>query len=187
MEADGSGFEAELTRLAGAPLEPGTAFADVAGLTEEPYAARVEGEWRAAGSSGAIECIGRAVRTSGVIDWSRVELVRTLTVSLDEGSLLAVAAARPAGAAGHGDEAVSALLAEPDGGTIRFDEPLLSTEYDPGGEPRRVGIELWPQDEEAVAMRGAGTVLSQAPGAAFLAFTLDGRTGTARYAILRSA
>jgi hypothetical protein len=184
MEAADAGFEVELNRLTGAVFEPGSAFSDVAGVTQEPFAAHVEGEWRSRESSGRIATVGRVVRTSGETDWDRVELVRSLTVGLDDGSMLAVASARPAGTTGHGDEAASALLAEGDS-LVRFDEPLISTEYDPAGEPRRVGVELWPADEDAAVARGAGTLVARAGDTTFLRFTLDGKPGTARYELVR--
>lgn len=186
METDGAGLEAELTRLAGAALEPGSAFSDAAGLTEEAFAARVEGEWRAGGASGRIECVGRVVRTSGSTDWDRVELVRSLTAALDDGSLLVVASARPAGAPGHGDEQATGVLVDPDRSLVRFDESLISTEYDPDRHPRRVGVELWSADGDAVAVRGAGTAFASAAGTTFLRFTLDGKPGTARYELTKA-
>ena len=186
MQADAGGFEIELTRLAGAALEPGSGFADAAGLSEEAFAARLEGSWHAGGASGTIECVGRIVRTSGETHWDRVELVRSLTVALDDGSVLALASARPGGASGHGEEVSSALLADSDRALARFDEPLVSTEYDPAGEPRRVGVELWPSDDDGVAVRGAGTAVGSAASSTFLRFTLDGKPGTARYELARA-
>lgn len=191
LEADGAGFELEVTRLGGVSFETGSAFADAAGLTQELFCARVSGEWHAGGSGAQVRSLGRLIRTSGEVEWSRIELIRSLTATLDDGSLLAVAAARPRGAAGHGEEVASALLLDAEGSVIRFEEPLLSTEYDSEGRHRRAGVELWGPDEGA-ALRGAGTLIGGAPvevgrsETAFLRFTLDGTPGTARYELARA-
>lgn len=191
LDADGSGFELEATRLGGVAFEPGSAFADTAGVTQELFCARVSGKWRAGGSGEQVKSLGRLIRTSGEIEWSRIELLRSLTVTLDDGSLLAVASARPRGAAGHGEEAASAALLDSEGSLTRFEEPLLSTEYDSRGRHRRAGVELWGRDEGA-ALRGAGTRVAGTTvelggtETAFLRFTLDGTPGTARYDLTRA-
>jgi hypothetical protein len=151
----------------------------------------VSGEWHAGGSGGQVRGLGRLIRTSGEAEWSRIELLRSLTATLDDGSLLAVAAARPRGAAGHGEEAASAVLLDAEGSVVRFEEPLLSTEYDSEGRHRRAGVELWGPDEGA-ALRGAGTLIGRSAvevgrsETAFLRFTLDGTPGTARYELARA-
>jgi hypothetical protein len=195
LEDDRAGLEIELTRLGGAGFEPGSAFSHASGLTQELSAARVDGEWRAGDSAGKVGGLGRTVRTSGELDWDRIELVRSLCAVLEDGSLLAVAAARPAGASGHGEEAASALLLDPEASLTRFEEALLSTEYDSGGCQRRAGVELWGSDEDAAALRGAGVRVGGAAAelggtrleTAFFSFTLDGAPGTARYDLMRGA
>jgi len=195
LDGDEVGLEIEATRLGGVAFGAGSAFSDASGLTQEPFAARVSGEWRAGGSTGQVRCFGRLVRTSGEIDWGQIELIRSLTAVLEDGSLLAVGSARPVGASGHGEEAASALLLDSDGSVRRFEEPLLSTEYDSEGRHRRAGVELWGSGEDAAALRGAGTRIGGAGAdvdgtrleTAFLSFTLDGASGTARYDLTRRA
>ena len=74
----------------------------------------------------------------------------------------------------------------------RFEEPLLSTEYDAAGTHRRAGVELWGPDD-AATLRGAGIRIGDATAGAgeletaFLRFTLNGAPGTARYDLLRAA
>lgn len=102
-----------------------------------------------------------AWRLGGELDWDRIEAVRLLSGRLGDGRLLALAALRPAGAAGHGEELVAAAL-----GTarsfIQLDEALLSTEQGADGIPRRVGLELHPPEGQ-MAVRVAGdAVASQA-------------------------
>ncbi len=187
VETGAGALDAEFTRLTRATVDAGTAFADATGITREAFAARAEARWRAGGEPGEAACVGRVVRTAGAPDWDRVERLRSLTVTLDDCSVLVVASARPAGSAGHDAEAVSAVLAEADGSVVGFDDPLVSTEYDRGGEQRRVGVELWPSDPDAVVVRGAGTLVASSEAVAFLRFGLDGRAGTGRYEILPAA
>jgi hypothetical protein len=185
-------LDLEAKRLGGVTLEAGSAFADATGLSHEAFAARVTGEWRSRGAEPSrIEGLGRVVRTSGGAAWDRIELLRSLTAVIEDGSLLLVASARPLGAAGHGEEATSAVLLDAEESLTRFEEPLLSTEYDAGGTHRRAGVELWGPDD-AAAIRGAGTRIGGTAGAggletAFLRFTLNGTPGTARYDLLKAA
>jgi hypothetical protein len=127
------------------------------------------------------------------------QVTRSIAVVLADGALLAVSALAPEGAAGHGDEEISAVLAEPDDpaaerpGETRFGDALLSTEYDAERRQRRANLELWPQDDSAEApLRGAGTVICGATlevddhriDVAFFRWSIDGRPGLGRYEIV---
>jgi hypothetical protein len=94
-------------------------------------------------------------RLGGELDWDEVELVRLLSARLGDGRLLAIAALRPAGAEGHGDEVVSGALGQP-GTADPLEEVLLSTEYGPDGLPRRVGLELQEPGAELSTRLAAG-------------------------------
>ena len=96
-----------------------------------------------------------AWRLSGELDWDEVELVRVLTARFEDGRMLAVAALRPAGAAGHGEEGVAGALIDADGGVEQLDEVLISTEADGAGVLQRVGLELY-QPDAGMPMRVAG-------------------------------
>ena len=183
LTIDAGELELEARPLVGVALDEGSAFADATGATLEVFAARVEGKW-GLGERRRVEATGRIVRTSGDPDWASVELVRSLTAVLDDGSLLVVAAARPTGAAGHGDEVVEAALVDSEGAGTRFEEALLSTEYGPDGRHRRAGVELWAPGD-AAPLRGAGTLIGGAGGVAFLRFNVNGAAGTARYELVR--
>jgi hypothetical protein len=186
-ETDTVGFAIDATRVGGVSFQPGSAFSDASGLTHEAWAARVDGEWRAGGSSGVVDAFGGILRSSGAIDWTAVELIRSLTAVLEDGSLLALASARAVGAPGHGEETASAGFLDSAGSLTRFEEPLLSTEYDSAGWPRRAGLELWGADDDAPALRGAGTLIAGNEDTAFLRFSFDGTPGTARYELMRAA
>ena len=92
----------------------------------------------------------------GELDWDQIEAVRVLTARLGDGRVLAVAALRPAGAEGHGDELVAGAIGDGESFS-QLSETLLSTEYGPDGLPRRIGLELYPGGE-GMALRIAGDV-----------------------------
>lgn len=62
------------------------------------------------------------------------------------GHEVAVLAVRPPGAKGHDHDRIE-VVARGEEHALVFD-PRLSTTYDPPGEPRRVGVELWLGDDE---------------------------------------
>lgn len=95
-------------------------------------------------------------RLEGALDWDLVEAVRIVSGRLADGRLIAIAALRPVGARGHGEELVSGLLGNAEG-FEQVDETLVSTEYGPDGNPRRVGIELY-STADAIALRIAADV-----------------------------
>jgi hypothetical protein len=122
-----------------------------------------------------------------------VELRRSIGIAFVDGGMLALTAARPRGAAGHGEEVVATVLCDPDGAPVDVSETLLSTEYGEDGVPRRVTLELWTDGGEGQPLRGAGTLISsravRRPGLdaeiAFFRWTLEGREGLGHYEILR--
>ena len=99
---------------------------------------------------------------------------------------------RPRGAA-HAEEPIWAALLD-DAGTVRVDDPRLSTTYDVDGRQRRAGLELWVHGEEH-PLRGSGEVLCGSTldlGAlrmdcAFFRWRIEGETGVGRYDVLRRA
>jgi hypothetical protein len=76
-------------------------------------------------------------------DWERTSALRLISATFDDGALLAVAALRPRGAAGHDADAIGAIIVSPEGEVTRPREALLSTEYGPDGRARRLGLELY--------------------------------------------
>jgi hypothetical protein len=118
---------------------------------------------------------------------------RSIGIVFSDGGLLAVSAVRPSGAAGHGDEAIAAVLCGPDGAPVDVSETLLSSEYGADGVPRRATLELWLDDEDAQPLRGAGTLISSSavshPGltgtVAFFRWSVEGREGLGHYEVVR--
>jgi hypothetical protein len=119
---------------------------------------------------------------------------RSIGIAFSDGGLLALSAVRPQGAAGHGEEAIAAVLCGPDGAPVDVSETLLSTEYGPDGVQRRATLELWLDDEEGQPLRGAGTLISSStvnhPGLtgtiAFFRWSLEGREGLGHYEVVRN-
>ncbi len=119
---------------------------------------------------------------------------RSIGIVFSDGGLLALSAVRPPGAAGHGEEQVTAVLCDPDGAPVEFSETLLSTEYGEDGVQRRATLELWPDGEDGQPMRGAGTLISSTsvkrPGLsaeiAFFRWSVEGREGLGHYEIVRA-
>jgi hypothetical protein len=154
----------------------------------------VHGTARAGGRRHEVRCLGQRGHTWGEPDWERIESTRTLTAWLDDGSGLVLNAVRPAGAAGHEPEATWAALMGATG-SLRVDEPRLSTTYDDGGRPRRATLELWVGEDDSYPRRAAGEVICGSTldlgqlrlDCAFLRWRMDGRSGSGRYDVLRRA
>lgn len=91
----------------------------------------------------------------GELDWDEIELIRVLSARFDDGRLLGVAALRPAGAEGHGEEVVAAAMVNAEGTVEPVSEALLSVEYGGDGTPRRAGLELY-RNEGSMPLRAAG-------------------------------
>lgn len=118
---------------------------------------------------------------------------RSIGIVFSDGGLLALTSTMPAGGREHGDEEVTAVLCDPDGAPLTFEEALLSTEYGEDGVQRRVTLELWPDTEEMRPLRGAGTLISsvevQRQGSdsriAFFRWSVEGREGLGTYEVSR--
>jgi hypothetical protein len=120
-------------------------------------------------------------------DWSRLEGIRLVSAVFEDGATLGVAAVRPRGARGHGDDAVAATFVDADGLRIATSEALVSVEYDAAGLPRRLGVELWPDQDSppirVAADRDAANAGADAPMA--MAFRVDGVAGSGTYQTIR--
>ncbi|MGH2850890.1 MAG: hypothetical protein ACRDLP_09760, partial [Solirubrobacteraceae bacterium] len=84
-------------------------------------------------------------------------LERSVTLVLDAELAVAIGARRPAGACGHGDELIDAVIFRgelSEGSPVAV--PHISTTYDAAGRVAHVGVELWESDESEFAMRLGG-------------------------------
>ena len=126
---------------------------------------------------------------------SRPVVRRSIGIVFSDGGLLALSTSLPAGAEGHGEEEVAAVLCDPDGAPLQFEESLLSTEYGSDGVQRRATLELWPDVEEMRPLRGAGTLINSVnvrrqgldSQIAFFRWSVEGREGLGTYEVARSA
>jgi hypothetical protein len=95
---------------------------------------------------------------------------------------------------GHGEEPLFAVLCDPDGAPVVFEEALLSTEYGEDGVQRRATLELWLDTEDGRPLRGAGTLINSIAAEtdglqtriAFFRWAVEGREGLGHYEIARA-
>jgi hypothetical protein len=124
-------------------------------------------------------------------DWRQLEGIRLVSARFEDGAVLGVAALRPREARGHGDDVVIARLVDADGEETTTSDALVSVEYDAGGTPRRLGIELWAEPDSpplrVAADREAEPESPSAQGrdAVAMRFRLDGTAGSGLYEVLR--
>jgi len=153
-----------------------------------------------AGEMRALRCLGHREHSWGAPRWDDVGRAAVLSAWLAPDRAIALRTVRPAGAPGHEDEAVSAVLLETDpadpDATAKPNAvavPRLSSTYDDAGHQRRAGLELWVGEEDQVPRRAGGRALCGttlelgriALDAAFFAWTMEGRAGVGRYDALR--
>jgi hypothetical protein len=173
-----------------ADIEPSEPAARAGGLIGYEQLCRVQGTVRGR----EIRCLGQRGHTWGEPDWERIESTRSLAAWLEDGSGVVLNAVRPAGTSGHEPEATwAALLGR--AGSVRVDQPRLSTTYDEGGRQRRAGLELWVGEDDSYPRHATGEVVCGSTldlgqlrlDCAFVRWHMDGRTGSGRYDVLRRA
>ena len=126
-------------------------------------------------------------------DWTRWEALRIVSVAFADGPMLAVAALRPAGADGHGDDLVGGVIVRA-GAPAALEKVLLSTQFDAEGEITHVNVEAY-EGPDSVALRAAGDRLATRAGeigaAALqinvLAMRMDGQGGFGTVDVMRPA
>ncbi len=113
-------------------------------------------EVRPKGGGQTIECTGQ------ISEWigdplEGAGVLRHVAVGGAPGSLLVAIARGLPGGEGHGSEHAGGWLLSGDSGSS-YDETLISTQYDGGGDPTRLGLELWPEDADQSSRAGATRV-----------------------------
>jgi hypothetical protein len=203
FDGDGAGFHAQFEARA-APMEfsAESPAAYVGGGEGYEQLCAVEAEVTVGGQTRRLRCLGQREHSWGVPRWDDIARAGTVSAWLAPDRAIALRTVRPAGADGHEDEAVSAVLvdadpADPDAGTQAHTvaEPRLSTTYDGEGHQRRAGLELWVGDDDQLPRRAAGRALCGTTlelgrlrlDSAFFAWRMEGRTGVGRYDVLRRA
>jgi hypothetical protein len=195
FERDGSGFDLRFeARSAPAVLEAETAVAVVGGMEGYEQLCAVSGTVTTGGRTREVRCLGQRGHIWGTPDWKRIELARTLSAWLGADRAIMLAAARPARARGHGEEAIAGWLvdgSEP----VAIQEPRLSTTYDGALRQQRAGLELWIDEESDYARRASGRVLCGTTldlgdvvlNSSFFSWRMEGREGVGRYDVMRRA
>jgi hypothetical protein len=190
------GFDLEFRALSTpAELAEDAPPARMGGMRGYEQLCAVTGTVRTRAGERRLSCGGQRSRTWGVVDWTDLDLARTVGGWLGDDTGFALTAVRPAGAGGHDEEAVSAWIFE-GGAPVAVGDPRLSTTTDEEGRQRRAGLELWigeGDDERARRIAGevvCGTTLDLGRlrlDAAFFAWRMEGREGVGRYDVLRRA
>ncbi len=193
FERDGSGFDLRFeARSAPAVLAADTEVARAGGMEGYEQLCSVSGTVTVGGHERQVRCLGQRGHIWGTPDWKRIELARTLSAWLGADRAVMLAAARPAKARGHGEEAIAAWLV--DGGEPHeIGDPRLSTTYDGALRQQRAGLELWVDEESEFARRASGKVLCGTTldlgdvrlDSSFFAWRMEGREGVGRYDVMR--
>lgn len=192
LELDGASVRVELTPI-GVPI----ALRGERAGSEQLSVCRVLGDLRIGGESRQVSCLGIRTEEAGAPDDGEVGLTRSIAVAFSDGGILALRAARPAGAGAHDTEEVVAALAGPDAEPVEVPEALLSTQYDGEGRQVRATVELWPQRDSVPhpARRAAGRIVcgtslslgERRLDIAIFRWSMEGRPGLGRYEIISAA
>ncbi len=154
----------------------------------------VHGTARTGGREHEVRGVGQRAHAWGERDWERIGSTRILAAWLDDGTGVTAVAIRPAGASDHGDETTWATLLGA-AGSLRVDDPRLSTTYDDEGRQRRANLELWVGADDTYPRRVTGEVVCGSTldlgsvrfDCAFMRWRMNGRSGVGRYDVLRPA
>jgi hypothetical protein len=192
-DGDDGGFELRFDALGEPAQLDGALAASAAGLDGYEQLCRVTGSVHRGERRWQVDCLGQRGHQWGAPDWERIELARTVSAWLADGTGLVFASVRPHGAAGHDAELRSAHLIESDA-TLPIADARLSTASDEDGRQRRAGFELW-LSEDGPPHRVAGEAVCGTTlelgrlrlDTAFFAWRMDGRAGVGRYDVLRRA
>jgi hypothetical protein len=145
-------------------------------------------EVRLEGSGQTTQCRGQISRwTADPLEGAQT--FRYVAVEAADGGLLIATARGEPGIPGHGDERVSAWLIDSEGQQRRYEEALISTQYDGEERPNRVGIELWPGEDSPpirVACSLLGGVDAGDGWAGILHAHSDGAEGLGTYLLRRA-
>ena len=177
----GAGWHAELTDLLSLDFTPVGPVAELSGA--HAHVCTVSGE----ALSGRVDGMGVVTETLAPPRWDELDALRSVHALFDREHAVVALARRPRGAAGHGEELVSAQLLT-DGELAAIEDARLSTIYDGEGRPRRAGLELWLPGEDfprrafGVVTAGASLALDGLDvHAALMSWRMEGREGAGIY------
>jgi hypothetical protein len=189
------GFELEFQAIGDpAHFSPDSDVVRATGMERYEQLCRVRGTVTVAGRGTEVDCLGQRGHAWGDGDRDGIAAARSLGVWLEDGAGLVMETARPAGAAGHDVEAISAFLFDAERPEpVAVADPRLSIEYGPDGQARRAGLELWVSEEDDYPIRVAGAVAFRSTlphdghelECAFVDWSVDGRKGVGSYEVVR--
>jgi hypothetical protein len=181
LQGDAGGWHAELAGRLALDFSPVGAVAELGG--SRVHLCRVSGDALGA----RIDGMGTITETQTMPRWDELDALRSVHALFDPQHAVVALARRPRGAAGHGEELVSAQLLN-DGEIVGAEDARLSTIYDGEGRPRRAAMELWLPGED-FPRRAFGAVTAGASLAldgldvhtAVLSWRMEGREGVGLY------
>jgi hypothetical protein len=183
IERDGEAWGVRCGDAVELAFEARSPALDLGGATSR--ICRVRG--RAAG--GEVDCLGTAGETTDPPHWSELDAFRTISAVFDEEHAVVLAARRPRGAMGHGQEVVTAHLLTA-GEPVAVEDARVSTVYDADGRQRSARLELWLPGEDfprrASGVVSAGMSLSLESlvvNLAVFTWQMEGREGRGGYEI----
>ena len=187
IEAAGDGWHAELPGKLALDFAPVGAVADTGGARAS--FCTVSGQ--ACGAN--IDGLGLVTETITPPRWDELEVLRSVHALFDPEHAVIAVARRPEGAAGHGEEHVTAHLLS-GGELLTVEDARLSTIYDGEGRPRQAGMELWLPGEDfprrafGTVTAGVSLALDTTSGrppldvhAAVMSWRMEGRDGAGVY------
>ena len=151
----------------------------------DPGVDAIRVEWSRDGLRALREGSGRGQespwRLASDPDWSEIDSLRVVSAAFEDGQMLALVAVLPAGAEGHDATRRRCALVDAQGEVTETVETLLSTEYDAGGEPTRIGLELYTEADAPpmrVAADRSGPASEAGGGRAYpMTFRMEGFEG----------
>lgn len=195
LDAPDAAIELELRALSGPAdiAEPGTAaIARMAGVQRYSQLCEARGTAVVNGTHRTVDAFAIRSHTWGAP--GEAGRTRFLTAASEDGTLLTIAALRPQGARGHGDELIGGQMFRAGGDgepqVQAFETVRLSTVFDERGLPAKAGVELFrPGDELPSRLSGAavgaiaGDVDASRGSLALFRFGLDGVPALGAYEI----
>jgi hypothetical protein len=197
LEADGPDdgwrLRGEGIELAVTPREPAIELTDPEGGpagSERACAVAL-----AVGADPELQTPGRSGEHPLALAADRLDSAREVSAWFDGAETVAVLALRARKQRGQDQDAITAVVLDPEGAPA-ISDPRLSTTYVASGRPRRMTLELWSEDPEHYPRRFAGESAQRSAAGSGAGWSLQaelmrchsrGREGTGVYVIARPA
>ena len=188
LQLDGASLKLELI-----PVATAISLGGEGSGGEELSVCRVLASLDAGGKTRQISCLG--IRSAGIEpEPADASLTRSIAVAFSDGGILAAARSAPREAQRRTPTRRSSRPSPSPIEPTRFEETLLSTQYDGEGRQVRATLELWPEQDSTPrpARRAAGTIVCGTSLAlaerrldvAIFRWSMEGKPGLGRYEVL---